>query len=111
VCGGLDYDAEAECQYHWICSAVPSASSPRTAVPSCDQPGWPLPSGLLVLPPLLPLQARLPPVPLRPLMVSARSTDKIWCEIPPAPLALLVSCFAMKTSTCDSGLLHAFLEP
>src|SRR5690349_1689056 len=53
VCGGLDYDAAAECQYHWICSDVPSASSARTAAPSCDRHGWPLPSGLLALPPLL----------------------------------------------------------
>ena len=44
-----------------------------------------------------------------PLMVSARPTDKTQCEIPTAPLAFLVSCFAMKIRACDIGLLFSLI--
>src|SRR5256886_11593574 len=43
-------------------------------------------------------------------MIFARTTDKIRCRIPAAPRAVLVSCCAMETNTCDSGLLHCLID-
>src|SRR5438132_5657123 len=43
-------------------------------------------------------------------MIFARTTDKIRCRIPAAPRAVLVSCCAMETNTCNSGLLHCLID-
>src|SRR6266571_7961602 len=45
-----------------------------------------------------------------PLMIFARTTDKILCRIPTAPRAVLVSCCAMETNIYDSGLPHCLID-